>query len=316
MFEISVHICTHNPRPDYLRRTLEALRVQTLPLERWELLLVDNASTTETARTADLSWHPHARYILEPELGKTNALLTALRSSDSAIMVTVDDDNLLAPDYLEKAIKIGERYPILGAWGGQLVPEFEEPPAEWTKAHWPTLALRVFNEDRWSNLGEPSGCVPVGAGMCTRREVALRYVENIEKSPIARQLDRRGKGLEGLGGMGDTQLALTSLEFAWGTGLFHELKAVHLTPKERMTEDYIAGRAEGGAFSRHLYNAFHGAPLEMPSASPLRQMAASLKRRLTMNPRERRFAEAKMRGYIRAVEFWQANAGTGEKVGK
>jgi hypothetical protein len=305
MFKISVHICTHNPRPDYLDRTLQGLRSQTLPTSEWELLLVDNASTTETAKRADLSWHPNSRYIREPQLGKTNALLNALCSSNAEILVTVDDDNVLAPDYLEKALEIGAMYPVLGAWGGQLIPDFEETPEEWTKAHWPTLAIRVFNEDRWSNLGEASGCVPVGAGMCTRREVALRYVANIEKSPIARQLDRRGKGLDGLGGMGDTQLALTSLEFGWGTGIFHSLKAIHLTPKERMTEDYIAGRAEGGAFSRHLYNAFHGAPLEMPANSVLRGAIGGLKRRLTMSRRERRFAEAKMRGYVRAVEFWK-----------
>ena len=305
MFEISVHICTHNPRPDYLRRTLDGLKSQTLAVNRWELLLVDNASTTETAKMADLSWHPNARYLLEPELGKTNALITALRSSQAAIMVTVDDDNILAPDYLEKALEIGAKYPVLGAWGGQLIPEFEEQPAEWTKKHWSTLAIRTFNEDRWSNLGESTGCVPVGAGMCTRREVALRYVANIEMSPIARQMDRRGKGLDGLGGTGDTQMALTSFEFGWGTGIFHELKAIHLMPKERLTEDYIAGRAEGGAFSRHLYNAFLGASLEMPKISPLRRLVGSLKRRLTMSRRECRFAEARMRGYARAAEFWK-----------
>ena len=305
MFEISVHICSHNPRADYLRRTLDGLKVQSLPVDRWELLLVDNASTTETAKTANLSWHPNARYILEPELGKTNALLIAVRSSQAAIMVTVDDDNILAPDYLEKALEIGAKYPVLGAWGGQLIPEFEEQPAEWTKKHWSTLAIRTFNEDRWSNLGESTGCVPVGAGMCTRREVALRYVANIEMSPIARQMDRRGKGLDGLGGTGDTQMALTSFEFGWGTGIFHELKAIHLMPKERLTEDYIAGRAEGGAFSRHLYNAFLGAPLEMPKKSAIRGVAAWLKRRLTMSRRDQRFAEARARGYVKAVEFWK-----------
>jgi hypothetical protein len=118
-------------------------------------------------------------------------------------------------------------------------------------------------------------------------------------------MDRRGKGLDGLGGTGDTQLALTSFEFGWGTGIFHKLKATHLMPKERLTEDYIAGRAEGGAFSRHLYNAFLGAPLEKTKYSLIRRVAGSLKRRLTMNRRDRRFAEARMKGYARAVEFWQ-----------
>ncbi len=42
--KISAIICTHNPRPHYLRRVLEALNRQTLDKGEWELLLVDNAS--------------------------------------------------------------------------------------------------------------------------------------------------------------------------------------------------------------------------------------------------------------------------------
>jgi glycosyltransferase involved in cell wall biosynthesis len=305
MFDISIHICTHNPRADYLRRTLEGLKAQTLPVDRWELLLVDNASTTETAKTANLTWHPNARYLLEPELGKTNALLMALRSSKAAIMVTVDDDNILAPDYLEKALEIGAKYPVLGAWGGQLFPEFEETPPEWTKPYWPMLAIRLFNNDCWSNIGERVDCVPVGAGMCTRHEVAMRYLLNVEKSPLARQLDRRGKGLDGLGGMGDTQLALTSLELGWGTGIFQQLMVTHLMPRERFTEDYIAGRIAGDAFSRNVYNAFNGSRLDISANSAIRRNLGVLKRRLMLGRRERRFIEAQIRGYVKAAEFWR-----------
>ena len=43
--KISAIICTHNPRPHYLRRVLEALERQTLAKAEWELLLIDNAST-------------------------------------------------------------------------------------------------------------------------------------------------------------------------------------------------------------------------------------------------------------------------------
>jgi len=46
---LSVIICTHNPREDYLRRTLEAFEKQTLPRDQWELQLVDNASNEALA---------------------------------------------------------------------------------------------------------------------------------------------------------------------------------------------------------------------------------------------------------------------------
>src|SRR5216684_3043522 len=40
MPSVSVIVCTHNPRSDYLRRVLDALQAQTVPMENWELLIV------------------------------------------------------------------------------------------------------------------------------------------------------------------------------------------------------------------------------------------------------------------------------------
>ena len=51
MLDASVIICTHNPRPDYFARVLDGLRNQTLPMHRWELLIVDNGCLDETAST-------------------------------------------------------------------------------------------------------------------------------------------------------------------------------------------------------------------------------------------------------------------------
>ena len=51
MADISVIVCTHNPRTDYFRRVLNALDAQTLPKNNWELLVVDNASRERLADT-------------------------------------------------------------------------------------------------------------------------------------------------------------------------------------------------------------------------------------------------------------------------
>ncbi len=61
MLELSVIICAHNPRPHYLGRVLEALRSQTLPKQQWELLLIDNSSSTPLRAQWDISWHPNGR---------------------------------------------------------------------------------------------------------------------------------------------------------------------------------------------------------------------------------------------------------------
>ena len=59
---VSVVISTHNPNEPRLQRTLAGLRAQTLPLDRWQLVLVDNASTDPAVFDRyDLSWHPNGK---------------------------------------------------------------------------------------------------------------------------------------------------------------------------------------------------------------------------------------------------------------
>ncbi len=125
--QISIIICAHNPRPGYLRRVLDALKAQTLPMEEWELLLVDNASKEPLITTWDLAWHPRARHIREDELGLTPARLRGIRESSAEIIVFVDDDNVLAPTYLRQALEKERTFPMIGVWGGRIDLEFEVP---------------------------------------------------------------------------------------------------------------------------------------------------------------------------------------------
>src|SRR4051812_12592949 len=101
--EISVITCTHNPRREYLAKVVEALKAQTLALDRWEYLLIDNASAAERKPTVELSWHPHARLAHEPKLGLTAARLLGIAEARGSLLVFVDDDNVLPPDFLETA---------------------------------------------------------------------------------------------------------------------------------------------------------------------------------------------------------------------
>src|SRR5881628_1215246 len=101
--DISVIVCTHNPRTEYLRRVLDGLAGQTLPKDRWELLLVDNASARNVADTIDLSWHARAIHVREDTLGLTAARLRGIAETHGALCVFVDDDSVLSPDYLAAA---------------------------------------------------------------------------------------------------------------------------------------------------------------------------------------------------------------------
>jgi glycosyltransferase involved in cell wall biosynthesis len=229
-----------------------ALREQTLPVTEWELLLVDNGSEKPLEDFVDLSWHPTSRVLYESEPGLTPARLRAVSEVRGDLIIFVDDDNVLHPSYFKKSMLIAQQFPCLGAWGGQSFPEFEIPPAPGLEDLLEGLALRQFHQARWSNY-DTSTC-PYGAGLCIRASVADRYAAIASSDPIRRSLDRRGNSL--IGG-GDLDLAMTSYQLGMGTGLFPQLKLLHLIPKHRVESDYLYEICVGGIYAGHLVNFFH-----------------------------------------------------------
>jgi glycosyltransferase involved in cell wall biosynthesis len=234
---VSVILCTHNPQPQYLTRVLVSLREQTLPTEQWEFLLVDNASTQPLAETWDISWHLRGRHIREEDLGLTPARLRGIQESSGDLLVFVDDDNLLAPDFLDQATAISELCPVLGAFGaGVLEPEFEVQPAPELRPHLNLLALRSEPSALWSNNTKDAHCKPWGAGLCLTRRVANFYRQLIADMGITAVVDRRGQRL--FAG-GDDVFSLAATEVDMGFGVFPELRITHLISAGRLNRQYF-----------------------------------------------------------------------------
>jgi hypothetical protein len=242
MTALSVIICTHNPRRDYLERCFVGLMAQTLSMDQWEMVVVDNASEPDRAPRPDLSWHPHARLIQESTLGLTPARLCGIRESTGDVLVFVDDDNVLDADFLETTLRIAGEKPFLGSWSGQCRPGFEEPPPEWSRRYWGNLVIREFDEDVWSNLPTLPQSMPCGAGLCVRREVAQQYLRLHELGKRSFQFDRTGDSL--ISG-GDNDLAACACDIGLGVGLVASLKLTHLIAPERLTVEYLARLTEG-----------------------------------------------------------------------
>lgn len=280
---VSVIVCTHNPRRDYINKVLKNLKIQTLPLERWELLLVDNASDHLLSSEIDLSWHISSRYIREEELGLTSARIRGIKESTAETLVFVDDDNVLDSTYLEETLRISKDYPFIGAWGGQILPEFEAPPPDWLKPYEGYLGLREFNKDKWSNLLHQHETTPCGAGLCVRKVVADRYVEMLINNPQRQALDRKGKELSSCG---DTDLAFTSCDIGLGTGLFKNLKLTHLIPASRFEKKYFMRLVEGITYSHTILDSIRG---HQPSPLSWKQKVAEYCNYLFMNPRDKVF---------------------------
>lgn len=232
---MSVIICTHNPRPDYLRRTLDALEAQNLPLTQWELLLIDNASDQPLSAHWDLSWHPRARHIAESELGLTPARLRGIAEATGDLVVFVDDDNVLASDYLAAAMALFASRPDLGVASGRLLPEYETPPPAWFRPYESWIAVRRIEASRWSNFFDPRS-EPCGAGMCLRSLIARNYATRVATSAGQRILDRRGRNL--FSG-GDVAITKVALDMGYSMGQFVDLNATHLIPSRRVSEQYL-----------------------------------------------------------------------------
>jgi glycosyltransferase involved in cell wall biosynthesis len=242
MTQISVILCTHNPRKDYLRRVLEALRAQTLPAEQWELIVVDNASERPLVEDWDLSWHPKARHIREEELGLTSARFRGIAEAKGELLVFVDDDNVVDKDYLRAALDVGRDYPFLGAWGGAIRGEFEAEPEPWLQPLLGYLLVREFPSPVWSNNPGDWRAQPCGAGLCVRRCVATAYAKQLGVSPARRRLDRIGSKLSSCG---DSDLIQTSCDIGQGFGNFPELRLTHLIPRSRVQPKYLIRLMQG-----------------------------------------------------------------------
>jgi glycosyltransferase involved in cell wall biosynthesis len=259
--KISVVLCTHNPRETYLRRVLEALRKQTLPLVQWELLLVDNASKIPVSNSFDLSWHPRGKITREEELGKMHAWFKGIGEAKGDILVFVDDDNVLDPNYLDQVLAIAESRPFIGAWGASVLPEFESPPPFWIKDQMWRLSVDEVREDVWSNLREGFETKPLGAGMCIRKEVGAHYLDWCRANEMSIALDRKGNAITGYGEM---NLSLCAIDMGLGTAKFARLRLTHLIPTSRLTLDYMVRHAEGDAASLMLFRAIRGLPVKEP----------------------------------------------------
>jgi glycosyltransferase involved in cell wall biosynthesis len=236
MLDVSVIICAHNPRPKSLERTLGSLRAQTLSNQKWELIVIDNASAEPIADNWDLSWHSSARHVLEPELGLSSARQRGMQESQGDLLVFVDDDNVLAPDYLSEALRIENDYHFLGVWGsGSIDPEFEVEPANHLKSLLPWLGLRHVEQPVWSNVISTSDATPIGAGLCVRRKVGQAYIDFCKATAI-KIPGRKGASL---GGHEDFEICYLSCKAGMGMGMFPQLKMLHLIAKERVTDEYF-----------------------------------------------------------------------------
>jgi len=299
--KLSVIICTHNPRRAHLTAVMNALRQQTLDASAWELLVVDNASSAPVANWLSLDWHPRGRVVREETAGLTHARLRGIAESRASLLVFVDDDNVAAADYLQQAGELAERHPTLGIWSGRIDLEFEKPPPEWTRKYWPFLVQRPVEHAAMTQVMRLDEPLPVGAGLCVRREVASAYAAAANESALRRRLGRCGAAL---GAAEDTDMALLACALGWQRGVFPELRMKHLIPPERLTEDYLVRLTEGILFSGFVVRMLHHLPPAPPTINAWWRLKY-LSDTATKFGRRRRFYQAAKSAQRRARQLYE-----------
>jgi glycosyltransferase involved in cell wall biosynthesis len=281
---VSVILPTRNPHPGRLRRTLAALATQTLKADRWETLLIDNASDAALEVPVELvAKLPGFRCLREKKVGLTSARLCGIRAARSDALVFVDDDNQLAPDYLAVSLRIFSENSRLAAAGGRIAPEWETTPPAWTREFHSLLALRDLGSRPTIAAGGKDApwphFAPVGAGLVIRRAAALAYAEALDADPRRRALDRTGGSLAS---GGDNDLVFTALHGGGDIGYFPELSLTHLIPAGRLDPAYLARLNRGIMRSWVCVLALHGQcpwPAIAPWTLSLRLVRARLRTR-------------------------------------
>lgn len=242
MSKISVVICTWNPNKELLDMVLNSLQKQTLSQQQWELIIIDNKSEIEISSWLDLSWHRDSHIHREEQQGLIYARIKGTHEAKYDLLVSVDDDTLLADNYLDNVQKIYNKFPHLGNIGGRSIPIFESRPPFWIKEFYAILAIRDLGEypiiERLKNKNDlfyyPSSAPLL---IAPRKKCMLNYIDFFNNNNYSKYLGRKGNSLSS---GEDNDINLFLFKSGFSLGYFPELIFYHIIPEKRTTVNYLA----------------------------------------------------------------------------
>jgi glycosyltransferase involved in cell wall biosynthesis len=135
---LDVVVCTYN-RADDLDRCLHHLAQQEGGQGNWRVTVVDNNCTDRTADVvathAAQGGIPRLCRLAEPRQGLTPARQRGVRDSTSPWIAFVDDDCLVASDWIRQALGFIEARPQAAAFGGRVLPAWGRSPPAFLPRH-------------------------------------------------------------------------------------------------------------------------------------------------------------------------------------
>jgi glycosyltransferase involved in cell wall biosynthesis len=187
---VSAVICTHN-RAGYLTKAIHSLVHQSMPRDKYEIIIVDNCSSDDTKEVVQqFREQANIRYVYESTLGLSYARNAGWRNAKGHYIAYLDDDAIACPDWLNKIVDVFETViPRPGCVGGKVEPLWEAPRPKWLSAEL-VPGLTVID---WSDtphvVTDLSRQWLVGANLAFPVEILERF------GGFVSGLDRAGKKL-------------------------------------------------------------------------------------------------------------------------
>lgn len=130
---ITVAICSHN-RAAFVDKAVASLAAQTLAPRKFDVLIVDNASSDDTGAVVQrwVAADSRVRGVREDRLGLSHARNRAIAETSARYLAFLDDDAIASPRWLECLLEAFESVsPAPIAVGGPVTPIWGAPRPAW-----------------------------------------------------------------------------------------------------------------------------------------------------------------------------------------
>jgi glycosyltransferase involved in cell wall biosynthesis len=128
----SIIIPTYN-RSDVIIRSLETWTTQTLCSDDFEVIVVDNNSTDNSATLIKdfIGNRSNFHYLKELKAGSTNARHAGAKLAQSELLIFADDDGLFNESCIEEILKVYQNNQSVDAVAGKIDIAWDTTPPEW-----------------------------------------------------------------------------------------------------------------------------------------------------------------------------------------
>jgi glycosyltransferase involved in cell wall biosynthesis len=270
---VSIVVCCHNSA-EKLRQTLAHLAAQEVAGEpQWEVIVIDNASTDETARVALESWPQSSlgrlRVINEPQLGLSYARWRGFKEARYEFVCFVDDDNWVCPAWVRTVSDVMTTHPEVGACGGFIEEACEDTPPWWFERYKNGYAPGAQGQEEGGDV--TWRLFLMGAGLTIRRTAWQQLVDSGFRFLL---VGRQGAALTA---GEDHELCYALCLAGWQLWYEPHLRLKHFLPRSRLKWRLLRRQSRGAGRCEAVLGLYLSNLSNQQPGSTLRKILKSIK---------------------------------------